>query len=70
MLAKIANENAAPLVKRGVLRFFASKLAPTVVGVSLDLFPRIHPCSKSTSTSTAPSSRSLSAPQKGQRPSA
>ncbi len=29
MLAKNANDNAVCLVIRGVLRFFASKLAPT-----------------------------------------
>ncbi|WP_423814716.1 hypothetical protein [Pseudomonas lactis] len=29
MLAKIANDNAGHPVKRGVLAFFASKLAPT-----------------------------------------
>ncbi|AZE82470.1 hypothetical protein C4J98_1041 [Pseudomonas orientalis] len=29
MLAKIANDNAPILDERGVLRFFASKLAPT-----------------------------------------
>ncbi|MDQ0737234.1 hypothetical protein QF045_000094 [Pseudomonas sp. W4I3] len=32
MLAKIVNDNAGHLVKRGVLAFFASKLAPTVDG--------------------------------------
>ncbi|MDN5509999.1 MAG: outer membrane lipoprotein carrier protein LolA, partial [Pseudomonas sp.] len=29
MLAKIVNDNAGSLIPRGVLRFFASKLAPT-----------------------------------------
>ncbi|AZE62397.1 hypothetical protein C4K02_4052 [Pseudomonas synxantha] len=29
MLAKIVNDNAAHPVKRGALRFFASKFAPT-----------------------------------------
>ncbi|TKJ74255.1 hypothetical protein PspCFBP13509_27700 [Pseudomonas sp. CFBP13509] len=29
MLAKIVNDNAGSLMPRGVLRFFASKLAPT-----------------------------------------
>ncbi|RFD25088.1 hypothetical protein CER19_24100 [Pseudomonas sp. GL93] len=29
MLAKIVNDNAGSLTPRGVLRFFASKLAPT-----------------------------------------
>ncbi|PRW85747.1 hypothetical protein C7A10_26055 [Pseudomonas fluorescens] len=31
MLAKNVNDNAGCLILRGVLRFFASKLAPTVV---------------------------------------
>ena len=30
MLAKIVNDNAAHLDKRGALAFFASKLAPTI----------------------------------------
>ena len=34
MLAKIVNDNAAHLEKRGALAFFASKLAPT--GCELD----------------------------------
>ncbi|PRW75550.1 hypothetical protein C7A12_16805 [Pseudomonas fluorescens] len=32
LLAKIVNDNAVTLVDRGALRFFASKLAPTVGG--------------------------------------
>ena len=31
MLAKVANDNAAFLTQSGVLGFFASKLAPTVI---------------------------------------
>jgi len=34
-LAKVVNDNAAHLALRGVLRFFASKLAPTGLGVLL-----------------------------------
>ena len=35
MLAKIANDNAGHLTPRGALRFFASKLAPTVAALLL-----------------------------------
>ncbi len=35
MLAKIANDNAGRLTPRGALRFFASKLAPTVAALLL-----------------------------------
>ena len=35
MLAKIANDNAGYLTARGALRFFASKLAPTVAALLL-----------------------------------
>ncbi|MDF2794344.1 MAG: hypothetical protein K0S85_2097, partial [Pseudomonas orientalis] len=35
MLAKIANDNAGRLTPRGALRFFASKLAPTVAATLL-----------------------------------
>jgi len=31
LLAKVANDNAGLLDDRGVLRFFASKLAPTTI---------------------------------------
>ena len=37
MLAKIANDNAGYLTARGALRFFASKLAPTVAALLLSL---------------------------------
>ena len=40
-----------------------------LANLSRPFLPRIPPCSKSTNTSTAPSSRSLSAPQKVRRPS-
>ncbi|KWV75388.1 hypothetical protein PFLuk1_01135 [Pseudomonas fluorescens] len=44
MLAKIVNDNAGHLVKRGVLAFFASKLAPTVKGGVIEEVdhPRFH----------------------------
>ncbi|HCS44976.1 MAG TPA: hypothetical protein DIW52_19480 [Pseudomonas sp.] len=32
LLAKVVNENAPSLTPRGALKFFASKLAPTVIG--------------------------------------
>ncbi len=35
LLAKIVNDNAGILKARGVLRFFASKLAPTEVSARL-----------------------------------
>ncbi len=37
MLAKNVNDNAGLLIQRGVLRFFASKLAPTGGGVLIQV---------------------------------
>jgi hypothetical protein len=35
LLAMVVNDNAGSLIPRGVLRFFASELAPTGVGVEV-----------------------------------
>jgi hypothetical protein len=34
LLAKITNDNALSLIKRGAYGFFASKLAPTIASVT------------------------------------
>ena len=40
MLAMEVNDNAGSLTPRGVLRFFASRLAPTVVTITFSV--RLH----------------------------
>gem|GEM_PF-3224044 len=42
MLAKVVNDNAVNLAKRGVLAFFASKLAPTMSSCVVKKID--HPC--------------------------
>ncbi|OPK06350.1 hypothetical protein BZ163_32190 [Pseudomonas sp. VI4.1] len=48
MLAMVVNDNAVDLTPQGVLRFFASKLAPTAKGPaqatnSCDTLPQVNP---------------------------
>ncbi|OWP73381.1 hypothetical protein CEC48_02835 [Pseudomonas sp. K2I15] len=52
MLAKVVNDNAPNLNKRGVLTFFASKLAPTRAAVSLRVAGSTHPTAAGSTTAT------------------